>query len=740
MIPRNIRTSLIWPMRIEIKGVVQGVGFRPTVYRIATAMGLRGYVQNLGSHVVIEVDRDAEAFVSQLQQSLPPLAELSEVRIKDGAILDDLGPGFRIIPSGTGIKGVGIPNDSAICANCRREMFNPADRRFQYPFTNCTDCGARFTIIEDLPYDREKTSMRDFPLCEDCRREYEDPADRRFHHQTISCPRCGPSFYLLDGKGQRMEGEPIKEFAGLLHDGAIGVAKSWGGMHICCTLATLPRLREWYRRKQKPFAVMVRDLEAAERYSTPSELEKEQLSSKHRPIVLVPKKEAEINELISPGLGNIGIFLPYTEMQHLLFSHLQEDALVMTSANVPGEPMVLRDEDALGLGAEYYLLHDREVLNRCDDSVLRVYGNKTFFLRKSRGHIPSGIPLPMQGEAVGVGAQESIAGAVAAGGTVFATQYIGDASSYGVLQFLEGSLAYQMRLLGVEGPRAVGIDLHPGYSTRRLGKELAERWKAELVEVQHHWAHAAALMVDAGLDEMVALTLDGTGYGADGVAWGGEVLHADFGSFTRVGHLQEIPLLGGEKAVYDVRRLAFGITEQLGISTDYFDDAQAQLLRKMMRSSPKTTSFGRVLDALACYFDVCDYRSYDGEPAMKLERHLENGRNVPIMVEREGNVIMSVPMFRGMVEAKGTPDDKAYSYVRALLKGLVDVAAEEAERHKLKHIGLTGGVSYNHTIASITEELVTRKGFLFAVPERLPNGDGCISTGQVAVALRKTQG
>ena len=725
-------------MKIVVHGVVQGVGFRPTVHRIAAAMGLNGYVQNNGSNVVIEVDREAEQFIGRLKAQLPPLAKIDCIEMVAGSDPRTWGQGFHIVPSKTGQKGVSIPTDMAMCEPCKREMFDPSDRRHLYPFTNCTDCGARFTIIEDLPYDREKTSMRAFPMCDECGKEYSDPDDRRFHHQTISCPRCGPSYYLMDKQGKRIPGEPISSFASLLEDGAVGVAKSWGGMHICCTLDSLERLREWYRRREKPFAIMVRDWDAVLRYSEPNDFERSLLLSPHRPIVLVPKRPGPITERISPGLGNIGLFLPYTEMQNQLFSFMQEEALVMTSANLPGEPMVLRDQDALTLGADCYLMHDREIVNRCDDSVVRTFGKNLFYIRKSRGSIPSSLELRSKGNAVGMGAQEHIAGALAAGGRVYQTQYIGDGTSYGVMEFLENALDYQRRLLGVEDVQVVGVDLHPGYATRRLGKILAERWKAELVEVQHHWAHAAALMVDAGLDEMVTLTLDGTGYGTDGVAWGGEVLYSSFESFKRLGHLQEMRLLGGEKAVHDVRRLVFALAEESGVETDYFNEADTKVLSKMMSSAPRSTSFGRILDALACYFDICSYRTYDGEPAMKLEKHLERGRDrVKIEVERKGNVIMTVPMFAQLVSSTGSIDDRAHSFVKALIRGLVDVAVDEAKNRGLEVIGMTGGVSYNHSISMMAKELVETKGLKFACPDRLPNGDGCISTGQCAIALKR---
>jgi hydrogenase maturation protein HypF len=724
-------------MRITVRGIVQGVGFRPTVHRVATQLGMHGYVQNNGSNVVIEVDGDADHFVMELRRALPPLARLDSVEISAGFPNEELSQmDFKIIKSSSGQKGVGIPNDTAVCDHCRKEMFEETDRRYLYPFTNCTDCGARFSIIKDLPYDRELTSMSKFPMCSDCRREYEDPGARRFHHQTISCPVCGPKFRLLDLEGKQVEGEPVSSFASMLGQGLIGVAKGWGGMHLCCTLATLPRMRHWYRRREKPFAIMVRDMDAVRKYARPDRHEEELLRSTHRPIVLVPKIESEVTALVAPGLGNIGIFLPYTEMQHILFSYLPDDALVMTSANVPGEPMVLRDEDALALGAECYLFHDREIVNRCDDSVVRSFENGTFYLRKSRGHIPVSVDFPFSGTAIGLGAQESIAGALVTGKKLYATQYVGDASSAGVLEFLESALAYQRRLLGADTIEAIGIDLHPAYSTRRLGRRLAEETGARLVEVQHHWAHAAALMVDHRIDEAVVLTLDGTGYGEDGNAWGGEVLHSRFDSYRRVGHLQEIPLLGGEKAVYDIRRLVFAIRETLGQDGGYYTDVDSALLRKMMPKSPKTTSLGRVMDALSCYLGICQYRSYDGEPAMKLESYLERGEpTVELAAEVKNGVVQTIPLFAQLFESQGSKEDLAVSFVKALLDSIVDIARLEAEDKGITNLGLTGGVSYNSTVCRLTKEIASSKGFELLLPDQLPNGDGCISAGQCAVAL-----
>jgi len=726
-------------MRITVRGVVQGVGFRPTVHRLARSMGLCGFVQNNGSNVVIEIDGDAETFLSRLRAALPPLARLDDVKISTGLPDADLKRmGFVIVPSQSGMKGVGIPNDTAVCESCLREMFDPVDRRYLYPFTNCTDCGARFTVIEDLPYDRHKTSMRPFPMCPECQREYEDPDARRFHHQTVTCPVCGPRYYLLDPEGRRDYADPIVKFASALSEGKIGVAKSWGGMHLCCTLERLQHMREWYRRKEKPFAIMVRDLDALKRYGRPTQHDRDLLTSTHRPIVLVPKVDDRITELVAPGLGNIGVFLPYTSMQHLLFHYLNDDALVMTSANVPGEPMVLRETDALSLGADLYLMHDREIVNRCDDSVVRSFGECTYYLRKSRGHIPSHIDFPFKGVAVGVGAQEGLAGALAFGERLYVTQYIGDATSPGVLEFLEESLKYLRRLLGAEKLDAIGMDMHPGHSTRRLAKTWAEENGIEPVEVQHHHAHAAALLVESKLKEMVAITIDGTGYGDDGVAWGGEVLHSDLSSYRRLGHLAEVPLLGGEKAVYDVKRIAFALAEMTGGGLDYFQENEREVFRKMMSRSGTTTSFGRVLDAISAYLGICDHRTYDGEPAMKLERWLDDAQRLDLVpLARKGDVIDTPAMFRSMMEASGSKADLAGSMTYAMVRGLVDIAAEAAEDQGIEHIGLSGGVSYNRAISAWTKELVQARGLQFVCHDLTPNGDGCISTGQCAVALSR---
>ncbi|MCQ2079284.1 MAG: carbamoyltransferase HypF [archaeon] len=722
-------------MRIVIRGTVQGVGFRPAVYRTATSLGLRGTVCNNGSNVTIDVDDD-EVFLSRFLQELPPLARIDSIERQDVPLPPGI-EGFSIVESASGTRdGFSIPTDTAICARCVEDI--RSGRRRGYPFTTCTDCGPRFTLLRTLPYDRPGTAMDVFPRCPRCDAEYADPLDRRFHHQTVCCPECGPSYRLVGRNGESIPGEPVAAFASLLRDGAIGIAKSWGGMHICCTLSQTARMREWYGRRQKPFAIMVRDLDAARRFCDPTPQEEAQLMSPFRPIVLVGKRESEVTELVSPGLDNIGVFLPYTGMQHLLFDALGEDALIMTSANVPGEPMILDDSEIMTLGADAYLLHDQEIVNRADDSVVRMCGDDTFYIRKSRGAVPSHIDVPATGDVVAVGAQENLTGAVASGGRIYPTQHIGNGEGIGVPEYLEASVRYQMSLVGCR-PQVVAEDLHPAYLNRRFASQLAEECGAEVIDVQHHWAHVASLMTDHGdLEHLTALALDGTGHGDDRQAWGGEVLSCDFKGYRRLAHLEYIPLLGGQKALSDIRRLRFAIDTMNGDgnNTD-FSDSEAAVLSKLMDRSVRTSSFGRLLDALSYRLGVCTVRTYDGEPAMKLEPLLARGHLVPgFETGTENGVVRTAHLFSRIREDQDRAD-VAYSIVHNVLSEMVASAASEAQANGERCIGITGGVSYNVPIIRMAERIAAEHGLELVHHTRVPNGDAGVSTGQVAIALRR---
>jgi len=720
-------------MKIIFKGIVQGVGFRPTIYRVAKEMRLNGYVLNKGSEVEVVIDGDANEFVRKLKENLPITAKITEVTIKEDNRHFE---GFRILKSKSGERYSPIPVDSGICDDCLHELFDPDDKRYLYPFTNCTVCGARFSLIRDLPYDRERTSMGEFKLCEDCNLEYTNPMDRRYHAQTISCPKCGPSYKLYDKEKKEID-NPIRRFSEYIDQGAIGVIKSWGGMHICCKLDKIEKFREWYKRPQKPFAVMVKDIATAEKYAHVTEEERELLLSNRKPIILAHKKNCEH---ISPGIPTIGIYLPYTGLHHLLFSYMDTDALIMTSANIPGEPMLIDNKDVFSLKADIYLLHNRAIPNRIDDSVIKIWKGKRFFLRKSRGYVPDPIEMNHKKSILSVGAEENVCGAVSNNGTLYATQYIGNTRYYPTLEFLEDSLRHMIKITGVKSLDGIGMDLHPLYNTRKVAKKFAEEYSTQIMEIQHHWAHAASLLIDNRLDEGVIITIDGSGYGTDNTIWGGEVLYAAYNKFERLGHLENIPLIGGDKAIKDPRRLVFAIFKKLG-KEKYFHDSKAEILSKLIKKSPQTSSLGRILDALSCYLGICTKQTYEGEPAIKLEKYLERGNpRYKFDTEVKNGVVNTVELFEQMEEyvkpslSEKEKSDLAYSAAKVIMEKLTEIAINNDK--DIKKIGITGGVSYNLPIIDMVEKRLKKEGFELITHNNIPNGDGGIAIGQNAIVGR----
>ena len=731
-------------MKIFIRGTVQGVGFRPTVYRVAKSLGLSGYVLNKGSNVEIGIKEDekAEEFLNSLTKELPPLASIDEIEVKDEPIsrYED----FKIMNSSEGLKTSVTPVDTAICEECVRELFDAGNRRYLYPFINCTSCGARFSVIENIPYDRSNTSMRVFKMCEECFAEYTNPMDRRFHAQTTSCTECGPE-YTLYGRDKVIKDidggkAPLKTFARLIDEGAVGIAKSWGGMHIISKFEEANRMRQLYGRHAKPFAVMFRDLSTIKNYADLEATAEKLLTSPQRPIVLLDKTSVDLSD-ISPGLDSVGVYLPYSGLHHILFHYLNAEGIIMTSANISGEPMVIRNEDAFLLNADYFLLHNREIVNRIDDSVIRCYNGQKFFLRKSRGFVPTAINIPYTDRVLSLGAGENVSLSISKGANLYTSQYIGNTFHYPTLEFLASSKEQMMQVLGLSMNEldAIGVDMHPRYTTRRYGKEQSEEYSIELVEVQHHWAHAASLMLDTGVDEVVALALDGTGYGTDGKAWGGEILSTNYYSFDRVASLEEIPLICGDAAIKDTRRILFAILSLLNREVRFYSDKETEVLEKLMKRAPNTSSFGRVLDALSCYLGICQKMTYDGEPAMKLERYLAQGEpkyEFETEVEDKGRkIVRTLPLFDqlaeyGAINTEKKKADIAYSFVLALIKELVEIAADACSRNGISSIGITGGVSYDLPIVKMAEAVVKNKGLRFLTHGTIPNGDGGISIGQ----------
>lgn len=724
-------------MKLIFRGIVQGVGFRPVIYNVAKKLGACGYVLNKGSEVEVVIDIDPNVFITEVKKQLPSLAKITEIDVKDEESTHSFDD-FKILHSANGERHSLIPPDTATCDKCLKELFDKSDRRYHFPFTNCTVCGARFSLIIDVPYDRERTSMKSFPLCSSCNQEYQDPLNRRYHAQTISCPQCGPRYTLYDHNGRNIGSDhAIQRFAKALDEGKIGVVKSWGGMHLCCRVDKIQQFRKWYKRPQKSFAIMVKNFETAEEYGEISKDEKELLLSRQRPIVLVKKKKAEE---VSPGLNTIGLFLPYTGLHHLLFSFLETDALIMTSANIPGEPMITDNKEVFSLRADMYLLHNRNIPNRVDDSVIKLWKNQKFFLRKSRGYVPEPLQISYPYQVLSVGAGENVCGAISVDNKLFMTQYIGNSRYYPTLQFLEESLRHMMHLtMTKETLDAVTMDLHPGYETRSVAKQFAEEFSTSLFEVQHHWAHAASLLVDTNIDEAVVLTLDGLGYGEDGAFWGGEILFCNFLEYKRIGHLQYIPLLGGDKATYDPRRLVFAIFHMFG-EEKFFSGREAEILKKQMKTSPQSSSFGRVLDALSCCLNICMKRTYDGEPAMKLERYLAQGKpEYEFNVNIKNGVVETVDLFKQLqtvIQHPVTEKQKmnlCFSFVKSIVDSFCDIAISYANEHDVPCIGVTGGVSYNIPITEMIAKKVNENGLKLLVHNRVPNGDGGIAVGQNAI-------
>jgi hydrogenase maturation protein HypF len=744
-------------MLLLVHGVVQGVGFRPTVYRIAKSLKCKGYVRNNGSYVEICIDKDHEEFIKLLNQHLPPLANIDKIEIEKSQSHKKYND-FEIIISQNGFRTSSIPPDTALCDDCTKELLDKNDRRHLYPFTNCTNCGARFSLISDVPYDRINTSMHKFNLCKTCESEYNNPLDRRFHAQTISCPQDGPAYTLYDHSGLKIPvKEPIADFAHKLDDGALGVIKSWGGMHITCILPKLNRLRKWYNRPAKPFAIMVKDISIAEKYAIIDSHAKKLIQSPNRPIVLVRKRElntfddglASTLETISPGLDNIGIYLPYTGVQHILFQELHNEALVMTSANPTGEPLIISNQEALKLNLDFYLLHNRDIINRIDDSLIIPINDKKMFIRKSRGFVPDPLRVEYKNNIISIGAERNVTSSLSRNGQLYTSQYIGNINYYDTLQFLRSGIELLIQLLGVKDIDAIAIDLHPQYPSRGLSKELAERFNADLVEIQHHWSHAASLMLDNNITEpIIALSCDGAGYGPDGTIWGGEVLYSNLDSFKRIGSLEEIPLIGGDAAVKDPRRIVFGIFERLGITDvcdNYFDEQSCEIFKKLMESSPMTTSFGRVLDALAYYLQISNSRTYDGEPAMRLEKYLDKGKPKyefsTEIVNSERKIIRTLPLFEQLHDyckkielSDQTKSDLVHSFIKCIIDNFIEISTEYTEKEGVKYLGFTGGVSYNLPIMQMIDKSVLKSNFGFLTHDRIPNGDGGISVGQNVIA------
>ena len=755
-------------MRAETKvsGIVQGVGFRPFVYRIAVENGLVGYVRNRGDavvEIVVEGKKDnVKRFLNDLKEKKPPLARIYNVTTSYTEDKNEFEK-FTILQSSEDVEHSGsvIPPDVSICDECLNELQNPKNERYNYFFITCTNCGPRYTIIEGLPYDRPNTTMQDFPMCNFCSKEYRDPSNRRFHAQTVACNKCGPRVYLTSNEGQPIEHkDPIREAGRLLQEGYIVAIKGNGGFHVA-TATTLSepisRLRKVKHRAQKPFAIMARNLEAARSFAEVSREEAELLTSYIRPIVLLRKSEDYyLSELISPGLHNIGVMLPYTGLHVMLFDGVREPAFVMTSANPPNQPIVTQNQEALkrlGPVVDFFLFHNRTIAQRCDDSVVRLHGKNTSVIRRSRGYAPEPIRLKRSVDdcVLGVGAELNATSCVLLQDKAFISQHIGDVENLETFEFLREATHHLMRLTNSKID-VIACDLHPKFTTTRLAHDLGNQLGCPVVPVQHHYAHIASLMGEHNIHEMVGIACDGFGYGSDGNAWGGEVLYCNHEGFQRLGHLQEQPMVGSDLATRYPLRMAAGILhsvmdieEWLIYNSSRFPhgEKEVEVIIKQLEKGvvPKTTSCGRMLDAVSAVLDICYERTYEGEPAMKLESAATKGRDVLNLEPKlASKTVDTTILVREVFNQRHNHSiaDLACSAQSYLAKGLAQLAVEETERLGVKAIGFSGGVAYNEHITQTIRKVVEECGFKFFVHSLVPPGDGGISFGQaIAVSLSK---
>ena len=735
--------------KILTQGIVQGVGFRPYVYRLAIELNLKGYVRNLGNVVEIILEgENIDLFIKRLQNELPPIARIDSIKIED--IEKSNFTDFKIIESSDTYSGVSvIPPDIAICDSCLEEIRNPSDRRYKYPFNACTDCGPRFTVIDSVPYDRDKTSMDEFPLCDDCLVEYKEPLDRRYHGEAICCSKCGPQMAIYEKNSLIDCDNPIKLGAEKLKEGKILAIKGIGGTHLVVDAyndEAILELRKRLNRPNQAFAVMSSDLDAVKRYAKLSNREIETITSNKRPIVIL-KKNNDYNfpESLSPGLHNIGVMLPYSPMHYLLFDEGDIDTYVMTSANIPGEPMMIENTEIINGVSDYSLVHNRKILNRCDDSVIRFRNDELSFIRRSRGYTPEPYTINYDVNDLNVlslGPELDVTFCLATEGIAYPSQHIGNTNKLKTLNFLKTSIKHMKRITKICDIDMVACDLHPHFFTTKLAYEFG----VDVLPVQHHHAHAVALANDHNVDEMIAIAADGTGYGDDNTSWGGEILYTDIKSYERLGHLEQQLMPGGDVATkYPIRMLLSILKDEELIKNyiDYFKYGEMEIknIYKQIDAGinvGKTTSTGRVLDSVSVALDICSERTYEGEASMKLESaayYSTNELELPMIIEN--NVLNTTEILREVVKlySKGCKKaDIANAAQKVVASGLSELAIRAAEKKNIGEIGATGGVFYNEAITNTIKTYIESNDYTFLQHKNTCCGDGSVSLGQAIVA------
>ncbi len=746
-------------IRLEIEGIVQGVGFRPFVYRLAARHCLGGWVRNTGRGVLIEAEGKPEnlaLFREAISSEAPPLAVITGLRCSEQVPAGETG--FAILASGGGESRAMISPDCDVCPDCLAELFDPTDRRYRYPFINCTNCGPRYSIITGIPYDRPFTTMAPFAMCPACRAEYDDPASRRFHAQPNACPACGPHLRLTTAAGDDVAGDPLDGAIRLLREGRILAVKGVGGYHLAVDAGNEEGVRELRRRKQrdeKPFALMAPTLEAISCFALVDETEARLLSGTERPIVILRKKEANaVAPSVAPANGYFGVMLPATPLHYLLLRG-NFSALVMTSGNVTDEPIAFRDDEArnrLAGIADAFLTHDREIHARLDDSVVRVFQGNPLFLRRSRGYVPRGVLLPAsQTNVLAVGAELKAAVCLTRGNRAFLSQHIGDLKNTATLASLDETVIHLQRLLDVQ-PAVVAHDLHPDYLSTAYAGRIAD---LPALAVQHHHAHLASCMAENGLDgECIGVIFDGTGYGLDGTIWGGEFLVGDYRGFRRAGQFCYVPLPGGDAAVREPFRMAISWLHRtygaklfdlpLPCLAEVGEPERGILLRMLERgiNSPSTSSCGRLFDAAAAILGVRSRISYEGQAAIELEALAEEGapgEPFPFVVSAEDDrqVLDFAPLFKAMTEeliAGGGRAGLARRFHVTIALAAATVCDEIRTNSGANRVALSGGVFQNRLLSEEMVNLLAARGFDVYTHRLVPPNDGGLALGQAVIA------
>lgn len=757
---------------VSVQGIVQGVGFRPFVYRCALKHALKGEVSNNAQGVEIKISGTRESllsFILELQNSPPPLSVIREARLESMDYTDY--SDFRIKESEKGnAYQIDITPDIATCQACLHEMNDKNDYRYQYPFINCTDCGPRYSIIQDLPYDRKMTTMQHFELCPQCSKEYHDPGNRRFHAQPVACPECGPHLELLDFAGKIVVGatsqNAIQKACELIQRGNILAIKGLGGFHLACRAdldSIIRSLRQRKKRDEKPFAIMVKDVSVAEKIAFFSPQEKAILQSMARPIVLVQKKRnvSAISELVAPKLPSLGIMLPYTPLHHLLFDTGYFDALVMTSANVSDEPMIYQNSECLkalqGI-ADFFLVHNREIQNRIDDSLVRVVSERPVFLRRARGYTPESLPspIPMQGVVACGGVLKSTV-AIGREQRCYVSPYIGKMENLETYHSLEQTTSQLLHLLKVK-PALFACDLHPGSLSSQFAQVQSKATSLPIEYIQHHHAHAASCMAENNFpadQNALCVVYDGTGYGEDGSIWGGEIFLASYREYKRVAHLSPIPLPGGDMAIKNPWRIAMGMLYSLGYqdTKEIFSqidareqDAVWDLLRANV-SCPLASSMGRLFDAISAILGINTRMQYEGQPAMELESlasEEEQGfysysilqkKESPLLLEGT-NILEKVLQER---QQKIPVPVISARFHNTIAQATQEMVCQMARSYNISQVFLSGGCFQNALLLQKTISLLEKENLRVYTHRILSPNDEGISYGQAVIAAARRQ-